>query len=55
MELVPKNALKRPVTLEEIKQIPKLKEMALLRLSRLSVQPVRPPEFREILRVAGNQ
>ncbi len=55
VELVPKNALKRPVTLEEIKQIPKLKEMALLRLSRLSVQPVSSLEFREILRVAGNQ
>ena len=55
VELVPKNALKRPVTLEEIKQIPKLKEMALLRLSRLSVQPVSSLEFREILRLAGNQ
>ena len=55
VELVPKNALKRPVTLEEIKQIPKLKEMALLRLSRLSVQPVSATEFREILRVAGSQ
>ena len=55
VELVPKNALKRPVTLEEIKQIPKLKEMALLRLSRLSVQPVSAGEFREILRVASGR
>ena len=55
VEMVPKKPLKRPVTLEEIKQNPRLKEMPLLRLSRLSVQPVTATEFREILRVAGSQ
>jgi len=55
VELVPQKQLKRPVTLEEIKQNPRLNEMALLRLSRLSVQPVRATEFREILRVANSQ
>ena len=55
VELVPKKPLKRPVTLEEIKQNPSLNEMALLRLSRLSVQAVSAPEFREILRVANSQ
>ena len=42
-----------PVTLEAIKVNPKLKEMALLRLSRLSVQPVTEEEFREIVRMGA--
>ncbi|MDQ6655702.1 MAG: EVE domain-containing protein [Verrucomicrobiota bacterium] len=49
VELVPKKPLRRAVTLEEIKRNPKLREMALLRLSRLSVQPVTESEFREIV------
>lgn len=53
VDLAPKNALPRPVTLEEIKRNPKLKQMALLRLSRLSVQAVTETEFREIVRMAG--
>ena len=53
VDLVPKQSLARPVTLEEIKKNPDLKEMALLRLSRLSVQPVTAAEFHEILRMAG--
>jgi predicted RNA-binding protein with PUA-like domain len=49
LELAAKEPLGKPVTLEAIKLNPKLKEMALLRLSRLSVQPVSEAEFREIL------
>ena len=52
VDLAPEKALPRPVALEEIKKNPKLKEMALLRLSRLSVQPVASAEFDEILRMA---
>ena len=52
VDVAPDKALPRPVTLEEIKRNPKLKEMALLRLSRLSVQPVTEAEFREVLRMA---
>lgn len=52
VDLAPERALPRPVTLEEIKKNPKLKEMALLRLSRLSVQPVTSAQFDEILRMA---
>lgn len=52
VDLAPEKALPRPVTLEEIKKNPKLKEIALLRLSRLSVQPVTSAEFDEILRMA---
>ncbi len=51
VDLVPVKALARPVTLEEVKANPKLNEMALLRLSRLSVQPVTKAEFAEILRM----
>lgn len=52
VDLAPERALARPVPLEEIKRNPKLKEMALLRLSRLSVQPVTSAEFQEILHMA---
>ncbi|MDQ2659875.1 MAG: EVE domain-containing protein, partial [Verrucomicrobiota bacterium] len=53
VDLIAKKPLKRPVTLDEIKRSPRLKEMALLRLSRLSVQPVSAAEFAEILRLAS--
>ncbi|MEP6821331.1 MAG: EVE domain-containing protein [Chthoniobacterales bacterium] len=53
VELKAGKALNRPVTLDEIKNQPRLKEMALLRCSRLSVQPVTPSEFEEILRLAS--
>jgi predicted RNA-binding protein with PUA-like domain len=52
VDLAPDKALARPVPLEEIKRNPKLKEMALLRLSRLSVQPVTSAQFEEILQMA---
>ncbi len=42
-----------PVSLEMVKQEPKLAEMALLRSSRLSVQPVRPEEWKLICNMAG--
>lgn len=52
VDLAPDKALSKPVSLEEIKKNAKLKNMALLRLSRLSVQPVTQTEFDEILRMA---
>ncbi|PYJ87554.1 MAG: EVE domain-containing protein [Verrucomicrobia bacterium] len=51
VDLAPEKALPKPVTLEQIKKNPKLKEMALLRLSRLSVQPVTKAQFEEIVRM----
>ena len=42
-----------PVTLEDVKANPKLHGMALLKQSRLSVQPVAPAEWNEICRMAG--
>lgn len=43
----------RPVTLDELRELPDLASMELLRRgSRLSVQPVRPAEFAQIERLA---
>jgi predicted RNA-binding protein with PUA-like domain len=52
VDLAPEKALAKPITLEEIKRNPKLKDMSLLRLSRLSVQPVTKAEFDEIVRMS---
>ncbi len=43
--------LKTPVTLAQIKTDPKLKEMALVRLGRLSVQPVTAAEWTHICKL----
>lgn len=53
VELAPVAALKQPVTLAQVKAEPALKNMALLRLSRLSVQPVTPAEFARVLKLGG--
>ncbi|RWO57754.1 EVE domain-containing protein [Mesorhizobium sp.] len=41
----------KPVTLEQVKANPKLAEMTLVRLGRLSVQPVTPAEWKEVCRM----
>ena len=46
-------ALPEPVTLDRIKAEPRLKDMALVRLSRLSVQPVTDEEWGIVLAMAG--
>jgi predicted RNA-binding protein with PUA-like domain len=51
VELKPVRVLKMPVTLEQIKAAPKLREIALLRNSRLSVQPLGKAEFDLICRM----
>ena len=43
----------RPVTLASVKADPKLKDMVLVRNSRLSVQPVTKAQFDAIVRLAG--
>jgi predicted RNA-binding protein with PUA-like domain len=52
VDLVPDRALAKPVPLEEVKKNGQLRKMALLRLSRLSVQPVTKAEFDEIVRMS---
>ena len=53
VDLVPVKPLKSPVSLKQIKANAKLKDMPLVRLSRLSVSPVGEAEFREIVRMSG--
>jgi predicted RNA-binding protein with PUA-like domain len=50
--IAPERLLKRHVTLEEIKTDLLLAEMVLLRISRLSVQPVTSQEFEHILQLS---
>jgi predicted RNA-binding protein with PUA-like domain len=53
VELAPVRALKAPVTLAQMKANPKLADMAMLRLFRISVSPVTDAEWSEILKMAG--
>ena len=53
VELAPVAPLKQPVTLAQVKAETALKDMALIRLSRLSVQPVKPAEFARIKKLGG--
>ena len=53
VDIEPVKSLKIPVTLEMIKNCADLKEMAMLKLSRLSVSPVREAEFQKILELGG--
>jgi predicted RNA-binding protein with PUA-like domain len=52
VELAPVRALRRPVTLAEMKAEPALSDMAMLRQGRLSVSPVGDVEWTTILRMA---
>lgn len=45
-------ALPNPVTLDEVKKTKALANMALVRLSRLSVQPVTPAEYELVLKMS---
>lgn len=49
VDLKPVKPMKVPVTLEQIKSHAKLREMALVKQSRLSVMPLTPAEFKIIL------
>jgi predicted RNA-binding protein with PUA-like domain len=55
VDLAPVCPLARPVTLAQIKADPALAEMPLIRQSRLSVMPVRAPEFRRVLKLGGTR
>ena len=47
--------LKKPVSLEQIKQDKRLKDMALVRIGRLSVQPVTDSEWKAIMELSGEK
>jgi predicted RNA-binding protein with PUA-like domain len=46
-------AMKRDITLDEIKSIKSLSEMVLVKNSRLSVQPVLPEEWKIVCELGG--
>jgi predicted RNA-binding protein with PUA-like domain len=46
-------ALPKPVTLAAVKQEVKLKDMALVKYSRLSVQPVTDAEWKLVCKMGG--
>jgi predicted RNA-binding protein with PUA-like domain len=48
-------ALPKPVTLAAIKQEPRLKDMALVKYSRLSVQPVTDAEWKLVCKMGGQK
>ena len=49
VDLKPVKKLKKPVSIAQVKSDKKLKDMALLRISRLSVQPVTEEEWDAII------
>ncbi len=49
VDLKPVKPMKVPVTLEQVKSHAKLREIALIKQSRLSVMPLTPAEFKIIL------
>jgi predicted RNA-binding protein with PUA-like domain len=49
VDLAPEKKLKKPVTLAQIKADKRLSNMVLVKVSRLSVQPVKKEEFDMIL------
>lgn len=53
VDLKPVKAMPNPVTLADIKATPALKDMDLVRLSRLSVGTVKPDEYKLIMKMGG--
>jgi len=55
VELKPYKKLKNSVSLETIKKDKRLSDMALVRIGRLSVQPVSDKEYNVIMELAGEK
>lgn len=53
VDLAPVETLKNPVTLEQIKAEPQLKDISLVRQGRLSVMPLKATEFDKILEMGS--
>lgn len=53
VDIAAREPLPKPVTLEAIKAESKLKDMALLKQSRLSVQPVTADEWKLVCKMGG--
>jgi predicted RNA-binding protein with PUA-like domain len=55
VDLKPVTALKQPVSLADIKAEPRLKEIALIRQSRLSVMPIEAAAWKLICKMGGTK
>src|SRR6476620_12548692 len=55
VDLKPVRKLNKPVTLEKIKKVKRLANMALVRIGRLSTQPVSDKEWEVVLELAGEK
>jgi predicted RNA-binding protein with PUA-like domain len=55
VDVAPVKALAAPVTLRTINDDALLRKMALVRRSRLSVAPVKPPEFKRVLALSRTE
>ena len=55
VDLKPVRKLKKPVTLAQVKADGRLGKMALVRLGRLSVQPVTDDEWKIVMEMAGEK
>lgn len=53
IDLKPVMALETPITLAQIKAAPKLKDILLVRQSRLSVTPINKTHYEYLLRLGG--
>ena len=53
VDIAARDKLPKPVRLDAIKAEPKLKDMALLKISRLSTGPVTPSEWMVICKMGG--
>ncbi len=53
VDIAAREKLPKPVTLDAIKAEPKLQEMALLKISRLSTGPVTAAEWKQICKMGG--
>jgi len=55
VDLKPYKKLKNPVSLEQMKKDKRLKDMALIRIGRLSVQPLKDEEWEVVMEMAGEK
>ncbi|MBN9299661.1 MAG: EVE domain-containing protein [Filimonas sp.] len=55
VDFKPVRKLKNPVTLVQVKEEKRLANMALVKLSRLSVQPVTDEEWKVVMEMAGEK
>jgi predicted RNA-binding protein with PUA-like domain len=55
VDFKPVKSLKKPVTLADMKQVPELENMDLIRLGRLSVGRVTDKEYKIVMKMAGEK